>query len=129
MREETALVMSRRVEYIRGFGILLLIAVAGLAYVKWAPYWTRSFDVAVSHSLGASIVSGQAATAPSPSWTAALDYALVYFQRIWMAMVVGLLLAATVETLVPHDWLARVMGKVSARNSFLGAALALPGMM
>lgn len=125
----TAIALNRRNEYLRGFGLLLVIAVAGLAYVKWEPYWARSFVVAVSHNLGASIVSGQGAVAPEPSLAAAWDYARVYFDRIWMAMVLGLLLAATVDALVPHDWLARVLGSTRLRSTGLGALLALPGMM
>ena len=129
MSSAAAAVRSRRTEYLRGFGLLLIIAVAGLFYVKWSPYWARSFAVAASHTLGASIVQGAAELPPAPSWDAALGYALDYTNRIWMAMVLGLVLAATIETLVPHDWIARVLGKTSLRNSTLGAALALPGMM
>ena len=127
-RENTNTV-SRRGEYLRGFGLLLVIAVGGLAYVKWGPYWTRSLSVAVSHTLGASIISGQEAVAPDASLTAAWDYARVYFERIWQAMVLGLLLAATVDSLVPHDWLGRVLGSTRLRSSALGTLLALPGMM
>ena len=50
-------------------------------------------------------------------------------QRIWMAMVLGLLLAATVDTLIPRDWLVRVLGSRAASSSILGGLLALPGMM
>ena len=45
------------------------------------------------------------------------------------ALVVGLLLAATVDALLPRDWLIRVLGSARVRSSFLGGALALPGMM
>ena len=125
----TTTTLSRRTEYIRGFGLLLLIAVGGLAYVKWGPYWARSFAVAASHTLGASIISGQEAVPPAASLTAALDYARIYFDRIWQAMALGLLLAATVDALIPHDWLARVLGSTRLRSSALGTLLALPGMM
>ena len=121
--------VNRRVEYLRGFGLLLVLAVVGLAYVKWGPYWTRSFTVAVNHTLGASIISGQEAAPPEASLAAAWDYARVYFDRIWQAMALGLLLAATVDALVPHDWLARVLGSTRLRGTALGTLLALPGMM
>ena len=129
MSQVVAAATSRRNEYLRGFGLLAIIAVAGLFYVKWSPYWARSFAVAASHTLGASIVQGAAEVPPAPGWDSALSYALDYTNRIWMAMVLGLVMAATIETLVPHDWIARVVGKTSLRNSTLGAALALPGMM
>src|SRR5712692_7488115 len=115
MSQSALAVASHRNEYLRGFGLLAIIAIAGLFYVKWSPYWARSFAVAASHTLGASIVQGTAGVPPAPSWEAALGYALDYTNRIWMAMVLGLLLAATIETLVPHDWLARVLGKTSLR--------------
>src|SRR6058998_3861301 len=123
MSQGVVAVTSRRNEYLRGFGLLVIIAIAGLFYVKWSPYWARTFAVAASHTLGASIVQGAAEVPPGPSWESALGYALDYTNRIWMAMVLGLILAATIETLVPHDWLARVLGKTSLRNSTLGAAL------
>jgi uncharacterized membrane protein YraQ (UPF0718 family) len=120
---------DRRREYLLGFGVLLLIAVVGLSYVKWAPYATRTLEVAISHSLGASIVSGREAAPPDPSLMAGIEYALSYMQRIWQALVLGLLLAATVDTLVPRDWISRVLGSRALRSSALGGLLALPGMM
>ena len=56
---------QRRMEYVRGFGILLVIAVAGLYYVKWNPYFHRAFIAIANHSIGASIVSGKSATPPA----------------------------------------------------------------
>lgn len=120
---------SLRTQYLAGFGLLIGIAVIGLFLVKWSPYWARTFQVAVTHTLGASILSGTEAASPAPSLQAALDYAGVYWQRIWQAMLVGLLLAATVESLLPRNWLARVLGSGIVRSSFLGGLLALPGMM
>jgi uncharacterized membrane protein YraQ (UPF0718 family) len=116
-------------EYIRGFGILLVIAILGLAYVKWQPYALRTATVSTTHTLGTSIVSGSSATAPPPSWETAVDYARVYMDRIWQALALGVLLAATIETLIPRDWLMRVLGRSPVMSSLLGGALALPGMM
>ncbi len=112
-----------------GLAAILVIAVAGLFYVKWSPYYHRAFAVAISHSLGASIVSGQEAAPPPPSFGAALDYAQRYFKAIWQAMVLGLLLAASIEAFLPRNWLARILGSATFRHTVLGGALALPGMM
>ncbi len=120
---------DRRIEYFRGFSILLIIAVVGLAYVKWMPYVARTDDVFVSHSLGSSIVSGKDAAAPPPSITTAVDYARVYMDKIWQALVVGILLAATIESLIPRDWLLRVLGRSKLATSLLGGVLAIPGFM
>src|SRR5919202_2618744 len=120
---------SRRGEYLLGFGILLVIAVVGLFIVKWSPYWARAFTVATSHTLGNPIMYGAEAAPPAASLEAAIEYGQRYFLAVWQAMVIGLLMAATIESVVPRDWLARVLGSRSARTSLFGGLLALPGMM
>ena len=120
---------SRTAYFVRGFGLLLAIAVIGLFFVKWQPYYNRAIVAAADHSLGTSILSGQNPAPPLPSIAAALEYGQRYFAAIWQALVVGLLLAATLETLVPRDWIARVLGTAGFRSSALGGLLALPGMM
>jgi uncharacterized membrane protein YraQ (UPF0718 family) len=122
-------VRSRTSYFVRGFGLLLAIAVIGLFIVKWQPYYNRAFVAAANHSLGTSILSGQNPAPPLPSIDAALEYGQRYFAAIWQALTVGLLLAATLETLVPRDWVARVLGSAGFRTSALGGLLALPGMM
>jgi len=120
---------DRRVEYIRGFGLLLLIAVGGLYVVKWNPYFHRALSAASTHSLGTTFVFGKALTAPGASFGAAVSYAQAYFKAVWQAWVLGLFLAATIESQVPKDWLVRVLGKTSFGTSVLGGVFALPGMM
>jgi len=116
-------------QYIVGLGILLLIAVVGLFIVKWNPYYHKALTVAASHTLGASIISGQTKAAPSPSLAAAIGYALAYFNSIWQALVLGLLLSTTIETLLPRAWLTRLLGSKEFRTTALGGVIALPGMM
>jgi uncharacterized protein len=121
---------NRRVEYIRGFGILITIAVVGLFIAKWQPYFQRTFTILGTHAYpGSSILTGKEVAPPTPSIQAALAYGQTYFLSIWQALVVGLLLAATLETLVPKDWVLRVLRSSHFRSSFLGGVLALPGMM
>ena len=120
----------RRTEYVRGFGILLLVAVVGLYIVKWSPYFQRTFTILNTNAYpGSSIISDKGAAPPAPSLQAAWDYAQAYFNSIWQAMVLGLLLATTVETLVPRDWIGRMLGRAGLRSSALGGLLALPAMM
>ena len=120
---------DRRREVIRGVGLLLVIAVVGLFVVKWQPYYLRAFTAAANHSIGASIVSGTAAAPPAASFEAAWDYSQKYFLAIWQAMVLGLLLAATIESSLPKDLLVRFLGSTTFRSSALGGLVALPGMM
>src|SRR4029077_8689588 len=109
--------------------IILLIAVAGLFYVKWMPYYNKAFLAATNHAIGKSILMGSAAEAPAPSWQAAVDYALAYGKAIWQAMVLGLLLGSALQEFAPRAWIARVLGQSGFRSVALGGLLAIPGMM
>ncbi len=116
-------------QYVWGTTLLILVALAGLYYVKWNPYFHRALVAASKHSVGVSIVSGGAPAPPAPSWQAAWDYAVAYGKAIWQAMVLGLVLAAGVQTLVPRDWIARVLGRTSFRGVMVGGLAAVPSMM
>jgi uncharacterized membrane protein YraQ (UPF0718 family) len=109
--------------------VFLLIAVIGLYYVKWLPYYNRAFVAAANHSIGSSILMGTAATAPEPSWDAALGYALAYGKAIWQAMALGLLLGSAVQALLPVEWIARLLGSTGFGSVAKGGLLSIPGMM
>ncbi|MGV7246882.1 permease, partial [Caballeronia sp. M23-90] len=112
-----------------GWIVFLLIAVVGLFYVKWFPYYNRAFVAASQHSIGKSILMGTAASAPEPSWKAAIDYAFAYGKAIWQAMVLGLLLGSAVQALIPPQWVARALGKSGFGSVVNGGLMSLPGMM
>ncbi len=112
-----------------GWPIFLLLAVAGLFYVKWFPYYHRAFTAEATHSIGKSILMGADASAPAPSVSAALDYAWAYGKAIWQAMVLGLLLGSAVQALLPVQWVARVLGRRGFGSVAAGGLLAVPGMM
>ena len=95
----------------------LLLAVAGLFYVKWYPYYNRAFTAAANHSIGQSILMGAAADPPVPSLSAAQDYAWAYGKAIWQAMVLGLLLGSAIQALLPVNWVAKVMGRTGFASS------------
>lgn len=109
--------------------VFFLLAVAGLFYVKWYPYYGRAFVAAEHHAIGHSILMGDAASAPAPSWSAALAYALAYGKAIWQAMLLGLLLGSGVQALLPAAGVERVMGGSGFRAVLAGGLLAVPGMM
>ena len=111
------------------WSVFILLAVAGLFYVKWFPYYGRAFDAASHHSIGHSILMGDEASAPSPSWQAALDYALAYGKAIWKAMVLGLLLGSAVQALLPANAIRRVLGGYGFGSTVAGGLLGIPGMM
>jgi uncharacterized membrane protein YraQ (UPF0718 family) len=108
---------------------LLLVAAAGLFYVKWFPYYNKALLAAAHHSIGKSILMGAANRAPSPSWDAAVSYALAYGKAIWQAMVLGLVLGSGIQALLSADWVTRLLGGRGFASAFVGGVLALPGMM
>src|ERR1700761_2823261 len=112
-----------------GWMLFFAVAIAGLFYVKWQPYWGKGFTAAATHSIGKSILMGTAKQAPAPSWSAALAYATAYGNAIWKAMVLGLVLGSGVQALLPADWVARLLGRNRFGSALAGGLLALPGMM
>lgn len=112
-----------------GIMALLLVAVLGFAYVKWAPYYAKAFYAESHHAIGDSILSGKAAVAPPASWDAALAYAVQYGKAIWQALVLGLVLGSGIKVLLPQQWMGRVLGRLGIRSVALGGLFALPCMM
>lgn len=112
-----------------GWVVVLAIAIAGLAIVKWIPYYHKGALAAANHSIGSSILTGKAATPPAPSVRAALDYAIAYANSIWKAMVLGLLLGSAVQVLLPRQWIASALGQKGMRSIVAGGILSLPTMM
>ncbi|MCE0464580.1 MULTISPECIES: permease [Pseudomonas] len=105
--------------------LFLLVAVVGLYYVKWSPYYLKAFVAADSHNIGNSILN-DAQTAPL---MAALTYAKVYFLAIWKAAVLAVILGSLLQVLIPRDWLLRLFGQAGFASTLRGGLFALPGMM
>ena len=129
MMDRRMVAMGGLNRYVMGTAVLLAVLIGGLSYVKWTPYYHNAFVVASRHTLGVSIVSGQSATAPTPSIGAALSYAWAYGTAIWQAMVLGIVVGAGVQALVPRDWLVRVFGRLSFKGVALAGLASIPSMM
>jgi uncharacterized membrane protein YraQ (UPF0718 family) len=112
-----------------GVVLLLVLAIGGLFYVKWLPYYHKAIVASASHSIGRSILTGAAAQAPAPSLKAAVDYSWAYGKAIWQAMLLGLLLGSALQEFAPRAWIARVLGQSGWRSVATGGLLAIPGMM
>jgi len=110
-------------------GLFIAIFVLGVFYAKWDPYYLKAFYVASHHTLGASIVTGHHRSAPPVGLSAAIHYTVAYFKDIWIALVVGLLVGAGVQTLLPTDWLMRILGRRSVAGRGIALAAAVPSMM
>lgn len=109
--------------------LLLAIALAGFAWVKWLPYYAKAFVAYSERNIGASILGGAEGVLPQPSWQAALDYAFSYGNSIWQAMVLGLVLGSGLKVLLPAPWISTALGRLGLRSTVLGTLLALPCMM
>ncbi|WP_087974722.1 permease [Oceanobacillus rekensis] len=105
----------------------ILIAAAGLLYVKWWPYYNKSISAADTNSIGSSIL-GDLSTVTT-SWQAALDYALVYFESVWKAAILGILLGSLIQVLIPTNWLLKVLGKASFGSTAIAGMASVPTMM
>ena len=112
-----------------GVAVFLVLLIAGLGYAKWDPYWHKVFSVAAKHTLGTSLLTGKDAAPPAATWAAAWGFTLAYAKAIWKALIVGMVLGAGVQTLLPRAWLVRVLGRTGLGTTALAGALALPGMM
>ncbi|OIQ80448.1 putative permease [mine drainage metagenome] len=109
--------------------IFTCVAIIGFAYVKWVPYYAKAFLAQSHHSIGDSIISGKAGSAPDASWSAAVDYAISYGKAIWKAMVLGLILGSGIKVLLPARWVSAALGRLGFRSTLLGGLFAIPCMM
>lgn len=109
--------------------LFIVIAVLGVFYAKWYPYYFKSITAATSHTLGTSFVIGATGHPPAAGFAAAWSFFVAYFKDIWIALVVGILVGAGVQTLLPASWLFRVLGRVSSKSRVLAIAAAVPSMM
>ncbi len=112
-----------------GIIAFIVIAVVGLFYVKWFPYYGKAMHAAASHSIGGSILTADGGMTASPSWQAAWGYALSYGASIWQALVLGLLLGSAVQVLIPRAWVSRLLGDAGYGGVVRGGILAIPSMM
>ncbi|WP_243458103.1 permease [Sporosarcina sp. Te-1] len=125
---QPAISQSSRKKTIVSILLFLAIALLGLAYVKWIPYYGKSMTAITTHSIGDSIL-GSPGELQSFSWHSASGYALAYFQSVWKAAVLGIVLGSLIQVLIPANWLMKVLGKSSFGSTAVAGLSALPGMM
>ncbi len=109
--------------------VFMGLALAGIFVAKWSPYFVKAFSVAASHTLGASMVTGAHRAAPPVGIAAAVSYAEAYVKDIWIAFIVGMVIAAGIESLLPDGWLVKLMGRANWGAAGVAAAAAVPSMM
>ena len=128
--ETVATPLSRR-PVLLGTLAFAVVTVGALTWAKWYPYALKIGAVADTGTVGHSILTGSAARPPSPSWHAAVDYCLTYGRSIWLALVAGLLMAASAEAFLPSGRLLTMFqhDRGPAAGTVAGGLWSLPSMM
>jgi uncharacterized membrane protein YraQ (UPF0718 family) len=118
-----------RAAMVAGLAVVVL-ALGLLAWAKYLPYWVTVPHVLDTHSVGASILTGDGALGRGPSLAAGWQFTVAYLSSVWRALVAGLVMAAAVQVLLPASWLQRALGGVGGtRGGVRGALLAVLTLM
>jgi uncharacterized membrane protein YraQ (UPF0718 family) len=114
-----------------GVGLLVVLFVVGLLWAKWLPYAAKTSTMATTHTWsGGAIFAKAGPPGSAPSLSGAWHFTVAYFQSVWPAAVVGLVLAAAVDALVPKAWLLAALNRRSRfGQSLAGGAASLPSLM
>lgn len=118
---------ASRISAYGGILVFFALAIVGLFFVKWSPYYAKGFLAAQNHSIGQSIVSGGQSASPGVSLQAGLDYSIAYMKAIWQALLLGLALGAGVETALPRMPLRQLFS--GKKGPLRATAFAIPSMM
>lgn len=122
---------NRRVLII-GIGMTVAIAVAALLWSKWVPYTIKLAEITGSGTYpGSSILTvGGVRAGDPPSWAAAVSFTVAYSAAVWKALAAALLIAAALQTLVPRQWLLRLLDRPGrVRAAVAGGLVSTPTMM
>ncbi len=115
-----------------GVGVTLAMFVAGLLWAKWMPYSVKALKAQRTHHWsGSSILTvGGVRAGDAPTWHAATTFFHAYFLSIWQALLVALLISASVQAMLPRSWLPRVLNRRRVISSALaGGVASMPTMM
>jgi uncharacterized protein len=115
-----------------GVGVTLAMFVAGLLWAKWMPYSVKALKARRTHHWsGSSILTvGGVRAGDAPTWHAATTFFHAYFLSIWQALLVALLISASVQAMLPRSWLPRVLNRRRVISSALaGGVASVPSMM
>ncbi len=115
-------------------GVLASVALflAGLLWAKWTPYVAKAVAAARTHRWpGSNILAvGGVRAGDQPSWHAATMFFDAYVSSIWPALVVALLISASLQALMPPSWLPVTLNRRRLISSALAGGVAgMPSMM
>jgi uncharacterized protein len=110
----------------------LAVFVAGLLWAKWLPYLAKALRAQRTHHWSASSILGVGGVhaGDRPTWHAATTFFHAYLASIWPALVVALLISASVQALMPRAWLPQLFNRRRVVSSALvGGVASMPSMM
>lgn len=114
---------------VAGIVAAALLFVVGVTWAKWWPYVVKTDGLAASREWDGGALLDVARDASS-WWAGAWEFTVAYTDAVWKALVVGLLLAAAIDTLLPRQRIARLLSRRgSTRGAALAGAASLPSMM
>lgn len=123
---------TRRAVGAAGVAVVLTLAAGLLWWAKWAPYSAKVGGLTSSHHWAGHSTLAASGIRPgsAPSWDSAWSFTVDYGQAVWKALLAGLLIAAALQSLVPRDWLMRIVSRRRAVSSAAsGGLMSLPSMM
>ena len=110
----------------------LAVFVAGLLWAKWMPYLAKALRAQRTHHWSAPSILGVGGVhaGDRPTWHAATTFFHAYVSSIWPALVVALLISASVQALMPRAWLPHVFNRgVVVASALVGGVASMPSMM
>lgn len=114
-----------------GLTIFALVTALGLTWAKWDPYTHKVERLWTSRDWsGSAIFASAGQPSAAPSWHGALSFTEAYGKSVWIALAAALLIAASIDALVPRQGLVRVLsGRGRLGGAIVGGLLAVPCMM
>ena len=121
-----------RVALAAGAAVTAAVFVLGLLWAKWTPYARKAATLFRTHRWpGSDILAvGGVHVGDRPSWHAATTFFHAYLASVWQALLVALLISASVQALTPRAWMQRALNRRGPQRSALaGGAAGMPSMM
>lgn len=115
-----------------GVVVTLIVVVTGLLWAKWTPYAAKALTARQTHHWpGSNILTvGGVRAGDGPTWHAATTFFHAYVLSIWQALLVALLISASVQALLPRSWPPRALNRRGVLASALAGGVAgMPSMM
>ncbi|UMB69494.1 permease [Mycobacterium paraterrae] len=112
--------------------VTLAVIVPGLLWAKWVPYAHKAATLFRTRRWpGSDILAvGGVHVGDRPSWHAATTFFQAYLASVWQALLVALLISASVQALTPRAWMQRALNRSGPRRSALaGGTAGMPSMM